>query len=362
MKVNKLAYILILLVLVAAETLQGQAKYSNEFLNLGVGAKGLSLANTQVAMVDDVTSGYWNPAGLANVKTKYQISLMHAAYFANIANYDYMGISYRIDERQTVGFTMIRFGVDGILNTTQLIDNQGNVNYDRITYFSVADWAALLSYGRKLAVEGLNVGVNFKIVHRRIGDFAHAWGFGLDGGLQYEIKKWKFGLMARDITSTFNAWAYQIPEKMKEVFIATGNELPENGLELTLPRLSLGFGRDFELGKGFTAMTTIDLDCPFGGKRNTILTTKVFTVDPHLGLEFGYKDIVYLRTGVGNLQKETDIDGKNIVTCQVNIGVGLTIKKVLTIDYALTDLGDISIALYSHIFSLKLALNQFKKS
>lgn len=362
MKVNKLAYILILLVFTAVESLYGQAKYSNEFLNLGVGAKGLSLANTQVAMVDDVTSGYWNPAGLANVKKKYQISLMHAAYFANIANYDYAGISYRIDEQQTVGFTLIRFGVDGILNTTQLIDNQGNVNYGRITYFSVADWAALLSYGRKLPVEGLSVGVNFKVVHRRIGDFAHAWGFGLDGGLQYEIKKWKFGLMARDITSTFNAWAHQIPEEMKDVFIATGNELPENGLELTLPRLSLGFGRDFELGKGFTAMTTIDLDCPFDGKRNTILTTKIITVDPHLGLEFGYKDIVCIRAGVGNLQKETDIDGKNIVTCQVNIGVGLTIKKVLTIDYALTDLGDISIALYSHIFSLKLALNQFKKS
>lgn len=361
MKIYHLHIILFISILFAAGETVAQSKYSNEFLNLGVGSKGLSLANTQVAMVNDVTSSYWNPACLANVEKKYELALMHAAYFAGIANYDYLGISYRIDEQQSVGFTLLRFGVDGIPNTTQLIDNQGNVNYDRISYFSAVDWAALFSYARKLPVEGLSIGFNFKLIRRKIGDFAGAWGFGLDAGLHYQINKWKFGFMARDITSTFNAWNYHLSNDMKDVFILTGNELPENGLELTLPRLSLGFGRDFNLGKGFTAMTAIDLDVPFDGKRNALITTNLITVDPHLGVEFGYKDIVFIRGGVGNLQKEKNIDGKKIVTCQVNIGIGLTIKKILTIDYALTDLGDISVALYSHVFSLKLALNQFKK-
>ena len=155
MKSHSIHYFLIIIIALASKDVVAQSKYSNEFLNLGIGAKGLSLANTGVSMVNDVTASYWNPAGLANVEKKYELSLMHAAYFAGIANYDYLGITYRIDEKQSVGFTLVRFGVDGIPNTTQLIDNQGNINYNRITYFSAVDWAALFSYGRKLPLNGL---------------------------------------------------------------------------------------------------------------------------------------------------------------------------------------------------------------
>jgi len=351
----------------------GQSKYSNEFLTLGVGAKGLALSNTQVAMSNDVTSGYWNPAGLANVEQKYQLSLMHAEYFAGIAKYDYAAFSYRIDEQQTIGATVIRFGVDNIPNTTQLIDKQGNVNYDLITYFTAADWGILLSYGRTFKqVKGLAFGGNFKIIHRRIGDFAGTWGFGLDAGLQYQLKKWKFGLMAKDITSTFNVWYFNLSDEMKEVFEMTENEIPENGLEYTLPRLLLGFGRDFDLGKGFSLMASIDLDMSFDGRRNELINSKALNISPHTGIEFGYKNIVFLRAGVGNIQKETNYDYdeedienkvkiKTITTCQINMGVGLCIKDIVTIDYAYCNLGNVSAALYSHIFSLKLALNGFKK-
>jgi len=338
-----------------------QAKYSNEFLTLGAGAKGLGLANTQVALCNDVTSGYWNPAGLANVEQPYQLALMHAEYFAGIAKYDYAAFSYRIDERQTLGLSVLRFGVDGILNTTQLIDKQGNIRYDLITTFSAADWGVLLSYAREFEqVKGLSFGGNFKIIRRRIGDFAGAWGFGLDAGLQYEVKKWKMGLAVKDITSTFNMWNYNLSEEMKEAFIITDNELPENGLEYTLPRLLIGAGRNFELKKGFSLMSTIDIDMSFDGRRNELISSKVLNLSPHLGLEFGYKDIVFLRTGVGNFQKETEItldETKEAVTCQINAGVGICIKNILTIDYAYCNLGNVSATIYSHIFSLKLALD-----
>jgi hypothetical protein len=259
-----------------------QAKYSNEFLTLGVGARGLGLANTQVAVCKDVTAGYWNPAGLAKVEQPYQLSLMHAEYFAGVAKYDYAAFSYRIDEQQTFGFSLIRFGVDNILNTTQLIDNQGNIRYDLITHFSAADWGVLFSYARTFEqVNGLSFGGNFKIIRRRIGDFAGAWGFGLDAGLQYEVKKWKMGLVFKDITSTFNVWSYNLPEEMKEVFVATDNELPENDMEYTLPRLLVGAGREFELKNGFSLMTTIDLDMSFDGRRNELVSSKAANLSPH---------------------------------------------------------------------------------
>jgi hypothetical protein len=346
---------------------RGQSKYSNEFLSLGVGAKGLALANTQVAMTSDVTSGYWNPAGLANVEQKYQLSLMHAEYFASIAKYDFVAFSYRVDELQSIGATIIRFGVENIPNTTQLIDKQGNVDYDRITNFNAADWGILLSYGRTFKqVKGLAFGGNFKIIHRRIGDFTGAWGFGLDAGLQYQLKKWKFGLTLKDVTSTFNVWYFNLSDEMKEVFELTGNEIPQNGLEYTMPRLLIGSGRDFDLGKGFSLMTTIDLDMSFDGRRNELINSKAMNISPHMGIEFGYKNIVFLRTGVGNIQKERKLDlekgEKNVVTCQINLGIGFCIKDIVTVDYAYCDIGDVSVALYSHVFSLKLALNSLKKA
>lgn len=354
---------LILIVLISTVLSSfAQSKYSNEFLSLGLGARGLGMSNTMCALTDDVTSAYWNPAGLTRMEKRYQLSLMHAEYFAGIAKYDYAGIGYKIDTNQSVAFSYIRFGVDNIMNTTQLIDDQGNVDYDRITYFSAADNAFLLSYAYAFPqVPGLSVGANAKIIHRKIGKFARSWGFGLDFGLQYNRKGWQAGVMLRDGTSTFNAWNYSLTDDVIAVFEETGNEIPENDMELTRPALLIGGGKTVHFGKGFHGTFALGLDCTFDGKRNTLIKSNFISVDPHVGMEFDYKRIVFLRAGVGNFQFEPDYDGKQKVTLQINFGVGVNIKDIVAIDYAFTDLGNLSIAQYSHIISLKVGINKFKK-
>ena len=353
---------IIMMLLAAVLGGHAQSKYSNEFLSLGLGARGLGMANTMCAITDDVTSAYWNPAGLTRMDKRYQLALMHAEYFAGIAKYDYGGIGFKIDSNQAVAFSYIRFGVDNIMNTTQLIDDQGNVDYDRITYFSAADNAFLLSYAYAFPqVPGLSVGANAKIVHRKIGQFAKSWGFGLDFGLMYNRKGWQAGVMLRDGTSTFNAWRYSLTDDVIAVFEETGNEIPENDLELTVPTLLLGGGKTVHFGKGFHGTFALGLDCTFDGKRNTLIRSNVLSIDPHFGMEFDYKKIVALRAGIGNFQREPDYDGNLKTTLQINFGVGVNIKDVVAIDYAFTDLGNLSIAQYSHIISLKVSIDKFRK-
>lgn len=338
-------------------------KYSNEFLAIGVGADALGVGNAFVAQTDGVSSGYWNPAGLTNVNKWLEVGLMHSEYFAGIAKYDYVGLAHSIDDKSAIGFTAIRFGVDDIPNTTQLIDNNGVIDYDRITRFTAADYGFLFSYARKLDAEGLSVGGTFKVIHRKVGDFAKSWGFGIDAGAQYQTKNnWKFGLMARDVTSTFNAWVFSLDQETREVFLNTGNEIPENGLELTLPRFIFAGYKKFELGsKGMWASSELDIDVTTDGRRNTLIKTGLISADPHVGVSVGFKNYVSVRAGLSNVQYVKDFDDTQKLNVQPNIGIGLNFKNVY-LDYAFTDIGDASVALYSHIVSLRLKLNQPQNS
>ena len=103
-------------------------------------------------------------------------------------------------------------------------------------------------------------------------------------------------------------------------------------------------------------MAALDLNTTFDGKRNVLVRPGFISVDPSLGLEGGYKDIVFLRLGVGDVQEVKDFDGSTSYTFQPNFGLGVQLKNIL-VDYALTDIGDQSEALYSHVFSLKASLD-----
>jgi hypothetical protein len=333
---------------------QDAPKYSNEFLAIGVGARSLGMGSAQTSAVSDVNAGYWNPAGLLHVKGDIQVGLMHSEYFSGIAKYDHVGIAKPIDSSSTLAFTFIRFGIDDIPNTIDLVDPSGNIDYDRITTFSVADQAFMLSYARKLKTPGLSLGGTAKVIYRRVGEFGQAWGFGLDAGAMYDRNKWRFAAMARDVTGTFNAWSYTLDDRTLEVFQQTNNEIPENSVEVTIPRIFLSVTREFKLNEKFDLLATADIENTFDGKRNTLLSTDAWSADPRAGIELSYSKVLYIRFGVNNIQEQQQIDGSTQLKVAPNMGVGLRIKS-LSLDYALTDIGG-SVALYSNVFSLKFDL------
>ncbi len=354
-------YLLIIFLLGGTSLMSSQTtrKYSNEFLNIGVDAAALGMSNAVTAHTSDVNAGYWNPAGLINLEDQ-QLALMHSSYFANIANYNYLAWAMPIDDRSAVGASLIRFGVDDILDTTQLIDDQGNINYDRISTFSTADYALTVSYSRKVPLDGFSYGVNAKIIRRIIGNFAASWGFGLDAGLQFRTKNdWRIGIMGRDITTTYNSWAIDDEEfeKISSAVDGQNQTLPET-TEITIPKLEVGVSKEWIFHYDYSLLAALNFNMRFV-QTNAIISSSVMSVDPAFGFQFGYTDLVFLRGGLGNFQNELQIDNTENLTFQPNFGVGFKYKGI-QLDYAFTDIGDQSAALYSNVFSLKIDFSVFR--
>lgn len=335
---------------------QGQ-KFVNEFLNIGVGARAHGMFGSVVASGNDGTSAYWNTAGMVDIENPLQINVMHANWFGGIANYDYVSIARKLgsDRKSVAAFSFIRLGVDNIPNTLNLIGPDGTVDYNRVTNFSASDYAGLFSYATSLGSnENLSIGGNIKVIHRSIGSFGKAWGFGADLGVRYKMDNLIFGLSARDITTTFNAWSFNLTEDEKKVFQTTGNEIPVSSTELTLPRLVFGTAYSGASGN-FTYLAELDLNLSTYGTKAGVLSAKNFNLDPSLGFEVGYARRVYLRAGLGNMQtviNQTNT-AKRDFEIQPNVGLGLRLGR-LKVDYALANLGSASGVLVSHIFSLGL--------
>lgn len=358
--------LMLLLIGFFVNTSQAQfRKYSNEFLNIGAGAKGLAMGGTQVATVSDATAGYWNPAGLAQIKNS-SFSLMHAEYFAGIGKYDYASFALPLGDpdysTRSLGFSLLRFAVDDIPNTLFLVEPDGSINYNNIRSFSSADYAFLISYGQKLIDDedrSLSFGFNAKVIHRSVGSFAKAWGFGLDAGIQYRLNGLRIGLMAKDISTTFNAWKFSFTDQEKEVLYLTNNDIPVKSTEMTAPRLVLGSAYTANFNDNLALTAELNMEFSFDGRRNVLLSTSALNMDPRMGLELGFKDILFGRVGVYNFQQALDdadiTNAKKVWIYQPGLGVGFKVKNV-EIDYAFTNLANQSNPLYTHIFSLKLNL------
>lgn len=332
-------------------------KYSNEFLSIGVGARAQGMAGAQTALVQDVTAGFWNPAGLAHIENNWQGAAMHAEWFAGVAQYDYLAAAKKLNSENdaTLAFSLIRLGIDNIPYTINLLNADGTVNYDNLSTFSAADYAGIFSYSRKMKNPALSVGASVKLVHRVIGKIGKSWGFGTDAGIQYRKNGWLLGLRVRDLTTTFNAWSFSLTQKEKEVFTATGNEIPSSDTEITRPAFNFGAARSFKFNEKSSLAAATDFEITTDGQRNVLVSSKTFNLEPRVGIEYDYARRVQIRAGVSNFTKVKDDFNaeKERLTVQPNFGLGLRLGR-LQLDYALTDIGNVSQVSYSHIFSILL--------
>lgn len=337
-------------------------KYSNEFLNIGAGARALGMGGAVISNQSDVYAPMWNPAGLQGIERDWQGALMHAEYFESVANYDYIAYAQPLDNTDAVfAVSVIRLGVDNILDTTQMIDPEGNIDYDKIKQFSASDYAALISYGfNPYGLKKLKVGVNAKVVYRNIGKFANGFGFGLDAGAIYEADNgYNYGAMLRDATTTLNFWSINQEELSTVVNGEEFNPAPQDKMEVTMPKLHLAVSRDYSLSQKLKLLPEVGLSVDFG-ESAALISTKVVSFTPFAGLEVTFDDLIFVRGGLNRFQNITDIENlEKRVTFQSSAGLGVKYRG-LTLDYAISNSGPGNSNYYSNFFSLKLDMETFR--
>ena len=101
-----------------------KVSYGDDLFAVGGGARGLGMGGAQVALVDDVTAGFWNPAGLYGI-TNSQFAYMHSERFGGVVAYDYGAFAMPLrNSKDVIGITFFRQGVDGIKNTLNAWDRE----------------------------------------------------------------------------------------------------------------------------------------------------------------------------------------------------------------------------------------------
>lgn len=210
-------------------------KYAGEFLRVGPGARALGMGGAFLAVADDATAGYWNPAGL-NYLRKKSLLYMHSSEQESQVQYDFIGLALpqggEEGKRSAIGVSFVRLGVDDIPVTPTVeelrpgidyedgdgnpgtnLPTEGNNRWDpgerlflsEFELKSSNDFAALFSYARDLSPK-VTIGGSIKALYRTL--VGHdAWGAGLDVGLVYNLRRnASLAFVARDLTTTFMSW------------------------------------------------------------------------------------------------------------------------------------------------------------
>jgi hypothetical protein len=263
------------------------SKYGAEFYRAGVGARAEGLGNANAAVVQDVTSMYWNPAGLACI-SGFQMHGTHSERFAGAVNVDFIGIALPFLRQSAVGLGFYRLGVDDIPITRltdptkpiQYLDDQGRLQTNRPYvdhYVNDQEFTICLTYSVRKG-DRFALGVNLKSIHKLLQDYS-AWGMGFDFGIQFRpYQNLQIGAILKDATSTFIAWRGGKTEWIR-------------------PRLRIGAGVPLTFAR-FSLLPVLDVEMGFDhlGKTSQ-LSAGSFDAELHAGLEAQYTNRIAIRIG-----------------------------------------------------------------
>jgi len=290
---------------------------SFQFLKIGGDARGSAMSEAVIAVTNDVSALYWNPAGLVN-STSNQIVVSHAEWLVDL-KHEFFGMRYALGENDFVGFSFTSLHTDPMPITTEY-QPTGNGNY-----FNFSDVAIGGTYARKMT-DQFSFGITARYVRENIAEL-HTDAILVDIGTYYFM-----GLGS---------------SRFSVVVTNFGDNVEPKGSTLN------GAGEKVNSFQGFSPPTLFKLGYAFEPWQDEInrLTTSIQLNHPNdnaenvrFGAEYEYDKMFFLRAGVKRTIGESFL-GKSISSAEdVSFGGGVKIPLGITIanvDYSFSNFNEL---------------------
>jgi hypothetical protein len=329
---NTLIIIILLSVLLAASSApcwqpfismggQRAGTSSAQFLKIGVGARAAGLGDAFVAVADDASALYWNPAGLALLPSN-QVHFTHIQWPAEI-EYEFVGLTKNLDPLGAVGLSIASLHMDDMAVTTEYQPHGTG------EYFSYGDFLGAVTYARRLT-DRFSFGISLKYIQEELAELTTR-GWVVDMGTYYRT-----GFKSLRIAANLANFGPNLRPGGSYL------GLNEQGQEVTRRYESFAPPTVFRLG---TAMDFLEND----SQKLTVCFAMNHPVDnaenASLGLEYKFLKVLSARLGYKfNYDEE-----------RFTVGGGLELPLLwasnMRVDYAYTDFGLLQSA---HRFSFDL--------
>jgi hypothetical protein len=313
--------LIILLFVPAGSSLYAQSKVGTTavpFLEIGVGPRGVGMGEAYVAAANDVTSLYWNPAGLTRLSGGEAIfshtswiagsSLNYAAVGMRAGNYGYIGVQLYIFDSGSMEVTDISFP-----------DGTGED-------FNVQDMMMGITFARQLT-NRFAVGGSFKYIQSTIWRM-QASSIGLDLGIQY-VTPFDFLKLGFSISNFGGEMQLHGDNTARRIDLDPGSTGNNDGILANLALRKWDLPLVYRIGISAAALQTeyhsfiLTADALYPNNNNSYL---------NVGAEYGFNGIFFVRGGYTQLFLD-DAEGN------IRLGFGLKVLSRIKAEYAYSDRG-----------------------
>ena len=268
---------------------------AGQFLKIEVGAKSVGMGGAYVAVADDASAIYWNPAGISKLKNN-SVVFSHTYWFAE-TNHNYAGLVLKISDEQAIALSYTSLTMPDMEVTNEFYqDGTGE-------YFSATDLALGISYSLNITSE-FSMGFTGKYVSQNIWHM-NASAFALDVGLLYQspIEGLTLGMAITNVGS-------QIKYEGEDNFIYYSFDPNLNGnsdkIYSEIKMDSWDLPLLFKVGLAYqlieSEMNSFLISCD-------AVHPNDYSEYVNIGFEYGFKEVFFLRGGYKTLFKRDSEEG-----------------------------------------------------
>jgi len=322
---KRVIFILLILAFSGIETFGGGQNRAGTAgapeLRIPVGARYLAMVGSPIASVTGLEALYWNPAGLDFSPTSANALFSYRSYIADM-NMNFVAVSGRLGDLGSIGLSFRSLNI-GEINVTTMDQPDGTGQIMNPSYFILG-----LTYSKQLT-DRVSIGASFNLINESI-DRAGTSGFSFDFGVQYknllEVPGLALGVVVKNLGPTMQYDGNGLYVQAESVGDRGPTYLKVDAASAELPTeisIGLSYQRKFDEENSLSLSTTFQ--------------NNNYTYDDYkIGLEYDFKDILYVRGGYLYSPQSTG-DTPNIFQ-NYALGMGLNFKQFsdinLTVDYA----------------------------